>query len=167
MCRDINGGGKGDASLEYAESSIQLATSSPTLDRKLQVQALSRTPPLSKWSEKCDTIFDTQSLGASASITGEVCILSICAGLMSQFRKKIEPQDLSATRRRLQSCSRVFHFNLHVDAPTRDSRFSPPQKSSFIVGFLPTLVSRRIILIKSKAPSAHHDDEISRLHRFV
>ena len=128
---------KGDASLEYAESSIQLATSSPTLDRKLQVQALSRTPPLSKWSEKCDTILTRKVWARPRPSPARSAFSASALALMSQFRKKIEPQDLSATRRRLQSCSRVFHFNLQVDAPTRDSRFSPDKNQVSSSGFCP------------------------------
>ena len=105
---------------------------------------------LSRSGRRSAIRFDTQSLGASASITARSAFSASALALMSQFRKKIEPQDLSATRRRLHHVHECFTSISTLTLPPATVGF-PRQKSSFIVGFLPTLVSRRIILIKEQS----------------
>ena len=80
MCRDINEGGKRrclfgvcgilDSVGDFISDVGQKIASSGTVKNTASLEVVGEV--------RYD--FDTQSLGASASITGEVCILSICAG---------------------------------------------------------------------------------------
>ena len=80
MCRDINGGGKRrclfgvcgilDSVGDFISDVGQKIASSGTIKNTASLEVVGEV--------RYD--FDTQTMGASASITGEVCILSVCAG---------------------------------------------------------------------------------------